>query len=227
MENIKEIKINCESNNYFELDSFNDLQGNLKSLSDENFDKLKKSIVERGFAFPYFAWRDSKKKLWILDAHQRTKVLKHLRDVENYIIPKLPTVLIKAQDKREAKELLLIANSRYGVITREGLQEFISEINYEIDLTYLNDILDFPDIDLDNGFNSEYNPNDFGENFELKDGDREPYQQMTFTLSDKQAEFIQNAIANIKQTDDYKYCETFGNENSNGNALYLLITKSK
>jgi len=27
MENIKEIKINCESNNYFELDSFNDLQG--------------------------------------------------------------------------------------------------------------------------------------------------------------------------------------------------------
>ena len=58
---------------------------------------------------------------------------------------------------------------------------------------------------------------------ELASGDRQPFQQMTFTLADEQAEQIKNAIAEIKQTEEYKYAETMGNENSNGNALYLII----
>jgi hypothetical protein len=64
---------------------------------------------------------------------------------------------------------------------------------------------------------------EFGEGFELPDGDKAPFQQMTFTLADEQAVQIQNAIADIKLTNEYKYAETFGNENSNGNALYLII----
>ncbi len=59
--------------------------------------------------------------------------------------------------------------------------------------------------------------------FSLPDGDKAPFQQMTFTLADEQAEQIKNAIADIKKTEEYKYCETMGNENSNGNALYLII----
>ena len=59
--------------------------------------------------------------------------------------------------------------------------------------------------------------------FTLPDGDKAPFQQMTFTLADEQAEQIKNAIADIKQTEEYKYAETMGNENSNGNALYLII----
>ena len=64
---------------------------------------------------------------------------------------------------------------------------------------------------------------EYGEEFALKDGDKAPFQQMTFTLADEQAEQIKNAIAVIKQTEEYKYAETMGNENSNGNALYLII----
>jgi hypothetical protein len=64
---------------------------------------------------------------------------------------------------------------------------------------------------------------ELGTDFSLPDGDKSPFQQMTFTLADKQAEQIKNAIADIKQTEEYKYCETLGNENSNGNALYLII----
>lgn len=62
-----------------------------------------------------------------------------------------------------------------------------------------------------------------GTEFSLPDGDKAPFQQMTFTLADKQAEQIKNAIADIKETEEYKYCETMGNENTNGNALYLII----
>ena len=75
--------------------------------------------------------------------------------------------------------------------------------------------LDFPGFDI--------NADELGEEFSLPDGDKAPFQQMTFTLADEQAEQIKNAIADIKATEEYKYAETMGNENSNGNALYLII----
>ena len=67
------------------------------------------------------------------------------------------------------------------------------------------------------------NVEDLGEDFSLPNGDKSPFQQMTFTLADEQAEQIKNAIEEIKKTEEYKYAETMGNENSNGNALYLIV----
>jgi len=50
----------------------------------------------------------------------------------------------------------------------------------------------------------------------LASGDRAPFQQMTFTLSDAQAGAVKAAIARAKTT--RRFVDT-GNENSNGNAL--------
>ena len=61
--------------------------------------------------------------------------------------------------------------------------------------------------------------------FTLPDGDKAPFQQQTYTLADAQAEKIKNAIADVKKTEEYKYVETFGNVNSNGNALYLIVSQ--
>lgn len=69
----------------------------------------------------------------------------------------------------------------------------------------------------------DLNGKDLGTDFELPSGDKSPFQQITFTLADEQAVQVQNAIQDIKMTDEYKYAETMGNENSNGNALYLII----
>lgn len=77
--------------------------------------------------------------------------------------------------------------------------------------------LDLPGFDV--------NAEGLGTEFSLPDGDKAPFQQMTFTLADAQAEVIQNAISDMKLTDDYKYAETHGNENSNGNALYLIVAE--
>ena len=77
--------------------------------------------------------------------------------------------------------------------------------------------LDLVGFDLDS--------DDLGTEFTLPDGDKAPFQQMTFTLADEQATVIQNAISDIKQTEEYKYAETMGNENSNGNALYLIVSQ--
>ena len=70
------------------------------------------------------------------------------------------------------------------------------------------------------GFN--INDDEMKDSFDLPNGDKEPFQQQTFTLADVQSEQIKNAIADIKKTEEYKFVETFGNENSNGNALYLI-----
>ena len=75
--------------------------------------------------------------------------------------------------------------------------------------------LDVPEIAI------EVNEDELTDSFDLKDGDREPFQQITFTLADEQAIQIKNAIEEIKKTEEFKYCETLGNEN--GNALYLII----
>ena len=86
-------------------------------------------------------------------------------------------------------------------------------VEYDIDVVDLGvDIVDYTK-----------DSDEFGTEFSLPDGDKAPFQQMTFTLADEQAEQIKNAIDDIKKTDEYKYAETMGNENSNGNALYLIV----
>ena len=81
-------------------------------------------------------------------------------------------------------------------------------------------------VELENwGMDSWQNIDDLetSDEFNLPNGDKEPIQQQTYVLADKQAEEVKNAIVEIKKTEEFKYVETFGNENSNGNALYLLI----
>lgn len=113
-------------------------------------------------------------------------------------------------------------------LTAEQQKEFIIKDNVgfgEWDWDVLAnewDELPLEDWGLDVG-GFEVDADELGIDFTLPDGDKAPFQQMTFTLADEQAEQIKNAIEDIKQTEEYKYSETMGNENSNGNALYLII----
>lgn len=69
----------------------------------------------------------------------------------------------------------------------------------------------------------DVSPDDFGESFSLPDGEKEPFQQMTFTLADFQAQEIKDAIEEAKGLEAYKTMITFGNSNTNGNAIALII----
>lgn len=57
---------------------------------------------------------------------------------------------------------------------------------------------------------------------ELRDGDRQPYQQMAFTLHDDQVEEVKAAIAKAKQQGGG---DSADNANSNGNALAFICTE--
>lgn len=101
----------------------------------------------------------------------------------------------------------------------------LNESEWDMDLV-LEDLKDLEEdlVEL-TGFDKDLilNPDDFGDEFSLADGDKSPFQQITFTLADEQAETIKDAISAIKKTDAYKFTETMGNENSNGNALYVIV----
>lgn len=57
----------------------------------------------------------------------------------------------------------------------------------------------------------------------LKDGDRSPIQQMTFTLHDEQADVVKSALElAIKKTGGF---DTDLNTNKNGNALYFICSE--
>lgn len=66
---------------------------------------------------------------------------------------------------------------------------------------------------------SEINPDDFGENFDLPDGEKPEICKMSFTLHQKQKELVEYALGIVQD----EVNETFGNANKNGNALYEVI----
>jgi hypothetical protein len=160
----KQIKITCGYQKLIPTETLQNFQGNLKELSEKNYDKLKRLILKRGFRFPVFVWRES-----ILDGHQRLFVVSKLID-SGYHFPECPCVEIEAESETEAAEMLLELNSSYGKITPEGLYEFgsIHGIDWDmvlpdielpqIDTGYFTEMFlhDPPDID---GFFEESNEN--------------------------------------------------------------------
>ena len=198
---IKEIKISCDAKHYASLDDFHELQGNLKDLTELNFNKLKLSILKYGFIAPLFAFKDNKGKLFIMDAHQRVRVLKHLRDVDEYIVPQLPYNLIDAKNKREAKEMLLAINSRYGKMTAEGLYEFSNEPNYEIDMNAIELILDLPEVNLDMFNNAEAKIDSLEENEEIElpqSAQIEPPKEYILIMAEPNSEEWEDLIQTLK-----------------------------
>lgn len=151
----------------------------------------------------------------------------------------------KFDEKGLVPKEITLAENEYPVIVRSDIEDdtdtyYKAQIlanttahqNYNLDLEEVEAVAEEYGFELEElGIEIEGNENhnniklseDFGEDFSLPEGDRNPFQQITFTLADEQAEIIRNAINAIKQTDEFKYVESMGNENSNGNALYLII----
>jgi len=212
---LQKIKNNVIGSEKIEWRKLKWFQGKLKNLSESNLQKLKNSL-KKGFISGFKATYLND-QLFILDGHNRQTAMMQLENEGFQFEDLLPVEIIDCNNsKKRAAEILLQINSHYAKITDEGLDEFAAE--FDVDLSTINTDFELPDIYLN--FDENY-----GTEFSLPDGDKQPFQQMTFTLADNQAEYIKEKINEIKQTDYYKYCETFGNKNSNGNALYAIIKR--
>jgi site-specific DNA-methyltransferase (adenine-specific) len=141
------IRIECTGAGTLALHMLTPLQGDLKTLSDENYKRLKFEILEEGFSFPVAVWENPQDaKIYICDGHQRVETLNRMKE-DGYIIPQIPVVMVEAESLNQAKRKLLGAASQYGEYNQEGAEKFIQTIQ-GMDLTELGSKFIMPSIDF-------------------------------------------------------------------------------
>ena len=179
------------------IDSLVFAEYNPRQLTKEQYKNLKDSITRFGIVDPIIVNSNEDRKNIIVGGHQRVKVAEKLG------IKEVPCVFVDLPYDKE-RELNVRLNKNTGSFDFDILANMF-------DMGELAD-WGFDDNDL------KLFDNDYGEDFSLPDGDREPFRQMTFTLSDEQAEVVEAAIKKAKKND---FSDT-GNENSNGNAIWWV-----
>lgn len=185
------------------------LPKNPRFVKDEKFMKLVKSIEENPEMLGYreLLVYPHDGKYVVIGGNMRLRACKQLgyKEVPCKVLPQDATI-------EQLKAYTIKDNSGFG--------------EWDFDLLVNEwDVNDLNDWGVDLNFGEDLSPEEFGEDFELPSGDKAPFQQMSFTLADAQAEIIKQAMDDVKHSEEYKFVETFGNANTNGNALYLIISQ--
>ena len=180
---------------------------NYRIHSEKNKQLIRKSINECGLARSVVVDNENcliggNGVVSQLDKNTKIKVIE--TDGSELVVVKRTDL---STDDEKRKKLAVMDNS-----TSDSSEFDLELLSVDFDVPDLNDM----GIDFD-GLECEIDMP------ELKDGEKSPFQQMTFTLADEQAEKIKEAISEAKKDDNYKYVDTMGNENTNGNALYMIV----
>ena len=178
---------------------------NSRVHSDEQVNQIASSIKEFGFLNPIIVDGDN----GIIAGHGRVMAANKLG------IKELPCV--DASHLSEAqKKAYVIADNKLALNAEwddEILRiefEALKELDFDLELTGFSlDEIDGLDFDAGDEVGMP----------ELADGEKEPFQQKTFTLHDEQAAIVDDAVT-LARTNPL--VDTGLNENSNGNALALI-----
>ena len=163
---------------------------------------LRGVLEDIGFADAVIA-RETDDGLELIDGHLRQEVM------GDQVIP----VLIVDVTAEEADKMLLTYDplAMMAHADQDQLLHLLRDTQFEAKA--VNDMLEAV-------ANGERLPMpELGEYPALPEGDKSPIGQMTFTVSDRQRESIEDALRRAKQAGAF---EDTGNENSNGNALALI-----
>ena len=153
-----EVKFKVKAHINIPLNQLQPFQGELKKLSEENFNKLRNEIIEDGFNFSPHVWK-TEGGYFILDGHQRIYVLSQLKK-QGYQVGDVPCNIVEAESIEDAKRKVLQAVSQYGKLTNEGYLEF----THDLDLDFTNfDLPDFTIPDLPND-EFDFNPKEKSDN---------------------------------------------------------------
>lgn len=175
---------------------------NSRTHSDEQVTQIASSIKEFGFTNPILTDGEG----GIIAGHGRLMAAKKLGLIE------VPTIALEGLTEAQ-KKAYVIADNQMALNSGWDLDQLrveverLSELDFDLDLLgFDGDVLDkLLDIDA--------------ELPELPDGDRNPFQQKTFTLHDEQASLVDDAILKAKTS---PLIDTGLNENSNGNAIAFI-----
>ncbi len=115
---------------------FNDLKSQSRDVT-----KLKNSIVNDGFCFPFYIWAEHR---YVIDGNGRNIVLAELEE-QGYKICDLPYVEIEAETMQEAKKRVLQASSEHGKVTQDSFNAFTADM----DLDSFKESVNFGDVELE------------------------------------------------------------------------------
>ena len=181
---------------------------NSRTHSDEQVAKIAASIKEFGFLNPVIVDGDN----GIIAGHGRIMAAQKLS------LEFVPTVEASHLTEAQRKAYIIADN-------RLALDAGWDDEMLRVELGELDDA----DFDLSlTGFSlDEINSLMFDDDCEIEmpelaDGDKEPFQQKTFTLHDEQADIVSDAVT-LARTNPL--CDTGINDNSNGNALTMICNE--
>ena len=187
---------------YREISQIKPNPKNPRVIKDEKYRQLMHSLATFPQMLdkrPLVCFTDIDNKLVVLGGNMRLKAATELGMKE------LPVTLADDWTEEQRAEFLIKDNVGFGEWNWEELQA-------DWDVEQLGEWgLDMPGFDLD--------ADGLGTDFNLPDGDKAPFQQMTFTLADAQAERIKEAMADVQVQPGTEY----GNENGNGNKLHQIV----
>lgn len=186
------------------IDELVPYERNAKTHGDDQVEMIARSIQEFGFLSPCIIDRDMN----IIAGHGRVMAAKSLG------MNTVPCVFVEGLTDEQRRAYILADNK----LTELGGWD-MELVNFELsELDSLGFDVDLTGFELD-----DISADDFGDEFSLKEGDRQPVQNMTLTFSDDEAEIIKTAIAEMKTTQKFKDYDNPLNKNGNGNALFLVV----
>lgn len=148
---------------------------NARTHSDEQVTQIASSIKEFGFTNPVLIDSDN----GIIAGHGRIQAALKLDMVE------VPTICLENLTKPQIKAYIL-ADNRLAENAGWDLDLVSIELQELKDLDFDIELTGFSDIDIENIIGGEFP--------ELADGDKEPFQQMTFTLHAMQAHHLKKDV---------------------------------
>ena len=178
---------------------------NSRTHSDAQVAQIAASIREWGWTTPVLVDEDGQ----IIAGHGRIMAARKLGMAE------VPVVIAKGWSDAQ-KRAYVIADNKLALnagwddeLLRLEFNE-LDELGFDLELTGFG----LNEINL-----LKFNDDAETEMPELKSGEKEPFQQKTFTLHDEQAEIVESAIT-LARTNPLS--DTGINENTNGNALAFI-----
>ncbi|MDT2771906.1 ParB N-terminal domain-containing protein [Enterococcus pseudoavium] len=166
--------------------------------NDDAVDAVASSIKNFGFKVPIVVDGGNE----IVNGHTRLKAAKKLG------IDEVPVIVADDLTPEQIKAFRL-ADNKVGEIASWDENALAVELEELENLDF--DMSEF-------GF-EELIEDTFSDEFELPDGDKPNATQITFTLSNEQAEIIKDVLSKYQAQN----VETFGNTNTNGNKLFGVI----
>lgn len=202
-------KLKVEHIDSFDINEIKSLENNPRIISSLGKEKLKRKI-QKNTEFLFVKRITINEENVCIAGNQRISVLKELGFSE------VPVTKVSGLTKKQENEFVILDNAHDGEFDWSEIMNFIEEEDYSdyFDLPPLTfEEEEFEEIDI------EEEKKSLSKNSKTK---ADSFKMETFFLSKEQLTVINNLIEEVQNTEEFKYVETFGNENSRSNALYFI-----